>query len=161
MQRPGPQLPSIRQLHPYLPPTPVLPSSLYAAESPTSEHDFADADSAERDEEPPKKKRRRQALSCTECKRRKIRCDRTEKYVSRAEHDALRARVDALEAYFTRIAPGNMAPLAPAQVETKRTRSLKDTARDSTRRRLPASRLRSPSILTHRWLPRIMYPLKV
>ncbi|KAJ7844592.1 hypothetical protein B0H14DRAFT_2585105 [Mycena olivaceomarginata] len=26
--------------------------------------------------EPPKKRRRRQALSCTECKRRKIRCDR-------------------------------------------------------------------------------------
>ncbi|KDQ27102.1 hypothetical protein PLEOSDRAFT_168663 [Pleurotus ostreatus PC15] len=27
-------------------------------------------------EQPPKKKRRRQALSCTECKRRKIKCDR-------------------------------------------------------------------------------------
>jgi len=27
---------------------------------------------------PPKKKRRRQALSCTECKRRKIRCDRVQ-----------------------------------------------------------------------------------
>lgn len=29
-------------------------------------------------EPPPKKKRRRQALSCTECKRRKIRCDRVQ-----------------------------------------------------------------------------------
>lgn len=29
-------------------------------------------------EQPPKKKRRRQALSCTECKRRKIKCDRVQ-----------------------------------------------------------------------------------
>ncbi|KAN0138049.1 hypothetical protein V8E53_003938 [Lactarius tabidus] len=69
----------------------------------------------------PKQKRRRQALSCTECKRRKIKCDRAhpctpcirrgdqnkcqwhviepvDKYVSRAEYDELKIRVDRLEA---------------------------------------------------------------
>ncbi|KIM88442.1 hypothetical protein PILCRDRAFT_814340 [Piloderma croceum F 1598] len=69
---------------------------------------------------PPKKKRRRQALSCTECKRRKIKCDRQqpcgpcsrrneqakcqwhivepiEKYVTRAEYDELKARFEQLE----------------------------------------------------------------
>ncbi|KAJ3838548.1 hypothetical protein F5878DRAFT_562243, partial [Lentinula raphanica] len=69
---------------------------------------------------PPKKKRRRQALSCTECKRRKIKCDRNqpcapctrrgeqakcqwhvvepiEKYVSRAEYDELKLRFEHLE----------------------------------------------------------------
>ncbi|KAF8491578.1 hypothetical protein F5888DRAFT_1040490 [Russula emetica] len=68
----------------------------------------------------PKQKRRRQALSCTECKRRKIKCDRAhpctpcirrgdqnkcqwhviepvDKYVSRTEYDELKARVDHLE----------------------------------------------------------------
>ncbi|KAK6984935.1 hypothetical protein R3P38DRAFT_3374799 [Favolaschia claudopus] len=146
MQQPGrpagPQLPSIRTLHPYLPPpaamesttlpTPTLPTptmpmpmmtfSAHGAYPPSS---YADSDADERDPsgdaEPPKKKRRRQALSCTECKRRKIRCDRTqpcapcvrrgdqakcqwnvvepatEKYVPRAEYDALHRRVDMLE----------------------------------------------------------------
>lgn len=67
---------------------------------------------------PAKKKRRRQALSCNECKRRKIKCDRAQpcgpctrrgeqskcqwrtlepvdKYVSRAEYDELKARSKA------------------------------------------------------------------
>ncbi|KAJ7476743.1 hypothetical protein FB451DRAFT_1461118 [Mycena latifolia] len=129
MQRPGPQLPSIRQLHPYLPP----PPSEYAG-SPESGHEHDEHE--DRDDEPPKKKRRRQALSCTECKRRKIRCDRTqpctpcvrrgdqakcqwhvvepviEKYVSRADHDALRARVDALEAYIQRHMPPGLPPFS-------------------------------------------------
>ncbi|KAH9953641.1 hypothetical protein BC827DRAFT_112947 [Russula dissimulans] len=71
----------------------------------------------------PKQKRRRQALSCTECKRRKIKCDRAhpctpcirrgdqskcqwhviepvDKYVSRTEYDELKARVDRLESYL-------------------------------------------------------------
>ncbi|KAB5593921.1 transcriptional regulatory protein [Ceratobasidium theobromae] len=72
------------------------------------------------EEEAPKKRRRRQALSCTECKRRKIKCDRqhpcgpcvrrseadkchwsvvepADKYVLRTEWDALLRRVEALE----------------------------------------------------------------
>ncbi|KAJ6584231.1 hypothetical protein B0H10DRAFT_870966 [Mycena sp. CBHHK59/15] len=90
---------------------------------PTSDADRADEhEHNDNDGQPPKKRRFRQPLSCTECKRRKIRCDRnqpctpcvrrgdqakcqwyviepaTEKYVFRAEHDALRARVDALDA---------------------------------------------------------------
>ncbi|CAE6443038.1 unnamed protein product [Rhizoctonia solani] len=71
-------------------------------------------------EEVPKKRRRRQALSCTECKRRKIKCDRqhpcgpcvrrteadkchwnvvepSDKYVLRTEWDGLQRRVEALE----------------------------------------------------------------
>ncbi|KAJ7674311.1 hypothetical protein B0H17DRAFT_1082221 [Mycena rosella] len=64
MQRPGPQLPSIRQLHPYLPPPPVTATSEYAG-SPETEHDGDREHDPERDDEPPKKKRRRQALSCT------------------------------------------------------------------------------------------------
>ncbi|KAJ6449685.1 hypothetical protein C8R45DRAFT_144507 [Mycena sanguinolenta] len=99
MQRPaGPQLPSIRSLHPYLPPpaamdpTPSTSTSNYMQTSshagaqgdryPPSSYAGSEADGDERDaaadNEPPKKKRRRQALSCTECKRRKIRCDRTQ-----------------------------------------------------------------------------------
>ncbi|KAI0259369.1 hypothetical protein BC834DRAFT_635201 [Gloeopeniophorella convolvens] len=77
----------------------------------------------------PKQKRRRQPLSCTECKRRKIKCDRAhpctpcirrgdqnkcqwhviepvDKYVSRAEYDELKARVDRLEAMLSRAPPG-------------------------------------------------------
>ncbi|KAJ7113270.1 hypothetical protein C8R43DRAFT_1113312 [Mycena crocata] len=106
---------------PALHPTP----SVYLA--PTSSDAGSDGEQdRERDRDggdgPPKKKRRRQALSCTECKRRKIRCDRTqpcspcvrrgdqakcqwhavepaaEKYVPRSEHDALRADHEALGA---------------------------------------------------------------
>ncbi|KAJ7348250.1 hypothetical protein DFH08DRAFT_147521 [Mycena albidolilacea] len=96
-QRPaGPQLPSIRTLHPYLPPPgpqaamdpgPSTSTSNYTPAPPTPSHgypypasSYADSEGDEQREhegnEPPKKKRRRQALSCTECKRRKIRCDR-------------------------------------------------------------------------------------
>ncbi|KAH9019972.1 hypothetical protein EDB85DRAFT_1896403 [Lactarius pseudohatsudake] len=52
----------------------------------------------------PKQKRRRQALSCTECKRRKIKCD-SDKYVSRAEYDELKIRVDRLEAMLSYAQP--------------------------------------------------------
>ncbi|CAE7065187.1 unnamed protein product [Rhizoctonia solani] len=71
-------------------------------------------------DEVPKKRRRRQALSCTECKRRKIKCDRqhpcgpcvrrteadkchwnvvepSDKYILRTEWDGLQRRVEALE----------------------------------------------------------------
>lgn len=77
---------------------------------------------------PPKKKRRRQALSCTECKRRKIKCDRqqpcapctrrgeqskcqwhvvepAEKYVTRTEYDELKARFEQLETLVHRLVP--------------------------------------------------------
>lgn len=69
---------------------------------------------------PPKKKRRRQALSCTECKRRKIRCDRAhpcapctrrgdadkckwnilepaDKFVTRKEYDEIKDSLSRLE----------------------------------------------------------------
>ncbi|KAI0030182.1 hypothetical protein K488DRAFT_72383 [Vararia minispora EC-137] len=91
----------------------------------------------------PKQKRRRQALSCTECKRRKIKCDRAhpcgpcsrrgdqlkcqwhviepvDKYVSRAEYDELKARFDRLETLVGRMqvvisgaSPGYGPPSAP------------------------------------------------
>ena len=48
------------------------PSTSGLARSDLSNH------GTETTEPPPKKKRRRQALSCTECKRRKIRCDRVQ-----------------------------------------------------------------------------------
>ncbi|KAI0362557.1 hypothetical protein OH77DRAFT_63350 [Trametes cingulata] len=84
-----------------------------------------------------KQKRRRQALSCTECKRRKIKCDRAnpcgpcvrrgeqakcqwhviepmEKYVTRSEFDELKARVQELEAaVFRQIAGVGMGAPAP------------------------------------------------
>ncbi|TBU50292.1 hypothetical protein BD309DRAFT_499817 [Dichomitus squalens] len=84
---------------------------------------------------PEKQKRRRQALSCTECKRRKIKCDRAnpcgpcvrrgeqskcqwhiiepmEKYVTRAEFDELKARVQELEAVL-RGGPSTPSSSAP------------------------------------------------
>ncbi|KAI5894519.1 uncharacterized protein SCHCODRAFT_02598013 [Schizophyllum commune H4-8] len=98
------------------------------------DHDYSMADSDAEDDQqgPPKKKRRRQALSCTECKRRKIKCDRvhpctpcsrrgeqdrchwniiepTEKYVSRQEHDELKARVEHLEGLVQRLLSGTTA----------------------------------------------------
>lgn len=142
-----PSLPSIRQLHPYLPPSGMaqhlpttdpssypypLPTS-YSAPSgsneiqqPPSQHalysrsEMMDSEPEGEIEQqgPAKKKRRRQALSCNECKRRKIKCDRAQpcgpctrrgeqskcqwrtlepvdKYVSRAEYDELKARSKA------------------------------------------------------------------
>lgn len=140
-----PSLPSIRQLHPYLPPSgmpqPHLPAQAtstytyplpapYAGPSSTDPHISPPASShtatyprselleseAEGEAEPQgpaKKKRRRQALSCNECKRRKIKCDRAQpcgpctrrgeqskcqwrtlepvdKYVTRQEYEALK-----------------------------------------------------------------------
>ncbi|KAJ7868056.1 hypothetical protein B0H14DRAFT_2730347, partial [Mycena olivaceomarginata] len=139
----GPQLPSIHTLRPYLPPIGPGPSTSTSTYGPAHmstqsqgagvypPSSYAGSDGNERDvtgeNEPPKKRRRRQALSCTECKRRKIRCDRsqpcapcvrrgdqakcqlhvvepaTEKYVPRAEHDALCMRVDALEMWTKQV----------------------------------------------------------
>lgn len=140
-------LPSIRQLHPYLPPSGLsqhlsslgegsaymypapsqfvphsnLPEQSLLGSRKSSEMFAIDSepDEMETSRGPPKKKRRRQALSCTECKRRKIKCDRsqpcapctrrgeqsrcqwhivepTEKYVTRSEFDELKARYDEL-----------------------------------------------------------------
>ncbi|KAJ7828161.1 hypothetical protein B0H14DRAFT_3466538 [Mycena olivaceomarginata] len=105
----SPQLPSIRTLHPYLPaigPGPSTSTSAYEpAQTSTSTQSqgarvyppssYAGSDGDEQgvtgENEPPKKKRRRQALSCTE------------KYVPRAEHDALCARVNALEVWTKQV----------------------------------------------------------
>lgn len=140
-----PSLPPIRQLHPYLPPSgmqPPLPtrghpayayppSSSYSGPPPTEAHfgppipsrsvhprsepPESEAEGEAESQGPVKKKRRRQALSCNECKRRKIKCDRAQpcgpcvrrgeqskcqwrtlepvdKYVTRQEYDALKER---------------------------------------------------------------------
>ncbi|KAJ3776884.1 hypothetical protein FB446DRAFT_842012 [Lentinula raphanica] len=91
-------LPSIRQLHPYLPRTGTMSQqsqhegtsygSLHSTHHPSAPSRFEtqdvyghapDTDNDDTDTQgPPKKKRRRQALSCTECKRRKIKCDRNQ-----------------------------------------------------------------------------------
>ncbi|KIK67888.1 hypothetical protein GYMLUDRAFT_256703, partial [Collybiopsis luxurians FD-317 M1] len=94
-------LPSIRQLHPYLPPSSVIshrvqsdrppygfpqlqapPTHLTSAPSRFENDAYGqplDSETEDADPQgPPKKKRRRQALSCTECKRRKIKCDRNQ-----------------------------------------------------------------------------------
>ncbi|KAG7443528.1 uncharacterized protein BT62DRAFT_935135 [Guyanagaster necrorhizus] len=115
-------LPSIRQLHPY------LPSSAGEGEGESG------------GDEPKKKKRRRQALSCTECKRRKIRCDRNqpcapcvrrgeqskclwnvvepaEKYATRAEYDELKARVEHLEALVERLTQSQAQSQSQAQAQ--------------------------------------------
>ncbi|KAJ7622178.1 hypothetical protein FB45DRAFT_927157 [Roridomyces roridus] len=147
MQQPGrgTQLPSIRSLHPYLPPPPPSATSLPAPSShpspSPSDRDARDSscehESATAAGDAPKKKRRRQALSCTECKRRKIRCDRTqpctpcvrrgdqdkckwhvvepvaERYVALAEHEALRTRVGALEAFISHLPSGVLASMPP------------------------------------------------
>ncbi|KAA1475577.1 hypothetical protein DENSPDRAFT_431224 [Dentipellis sp. KUC8613] len=151
-------LPSIRQLHPFLPPpgplrSPHTAESHYQYPPPAppfpvasgsnvrfahveavGPSDFSpsmgdsepDGDPEPLDANRPKQKRRRQALSCTECKRRKIKCDRAhpcgpcsrrgdqskcqwhviepvDKYVSRAEFDELKARCDRLEAIVGRM----------------------------------------------------------
>ncbi|KZT70081.1 hypothetical protein DAEQUDRAFT_223060 [Daedalea quercina L-15889] len=159
--RPGPSrpqqsLPPIRELHPDLPPTlpaPLSPSALgsvayghlhspsYPVASGSSlghRRSVDDSDGEGDMQEPPKKKRRRQALSCTECKRRKIKCDRAqpcgpctrrgepqkcqwhiiepmEKYVTRAEYDDLKAKVIELEALVNRLTAGSL-PLPPARM---------------------------------------------
>ncbi|KAJ6579147.1 hypothetical protein DFH09DRAFT_1310506 [Mycena vulgaris] len=124
----GPQLPSIRQLHPYLPPTPTPgypPPSESAASDLDVERDVQDQEQEQEqgNHEPPKKKRRRQALSCTgamqeeedpaKCQWHVVEPASTEKYVSRAEHEALGARVDALEALLARVPPGSLPPYVP------------------------------------------------
>ncbi|KAI0271920.1 hypothetical protein BGY98DRAFT_184790 [Russula aff. rugulosa BPL654] len=101
----------------FLPPPPARPPAERTHSGIIGDSDGdGDSEQAAR----PKQKRRRQALSCTECKRRKIKCDRAhpctpcirrgdqnkcqwhviepvDKYVSRAEYDELKARVDHLE----------------------------------------------------------------
>ncbi|KZT21140.1 hypothetical protein NEOLEDRAFT_789239 [Neolentinus lepideus HHB14362 ss-1] len=135
-----PSLPSIHHLHPYLaPPVPSYPAAYATLEPPApaamqAEHPAANSDSEEQG--PPKKKRRRQALSCTECKRRKIKCDRAQpcgpcsrrgeiakcqwyivdppdKYVTRAEYDDLKSRFDMLENSLARLLPGFAATSQP------------------------------------------------
>lgn len=149
-------LPSIRVLHPHLPPpnnqffgppdSSAYPHSFdhlppsgpgrYGSQSvhqdPTKALEtIEESDSDKHSSPPPKKRRKRQALSCTECKRRKIKCDRTQpcgpcarrgeqdkcqwhqvetndKWVTRAEYDQLKNRVDHLEAVLARLTGGNI-----------------------------------------------------
>lgn len=152
-------LPSIRHLHPHLPPPnsnqyfgpsdpptyppssfehppqsgPVRYGATHAHHDPTKALEtIEESDSDKHSSPPPKKRRKRQALSCTECKRRKIKCDRTQpcgpcarrgekdkcqwhqvetndKYVTRAEYDQLKYKVDQLESILNRIsAAGNI-----------------------------------------------------
>ncbi|KAG1793269.1 uncharacterized protein HD556DRAFT_1375010 [Suillus plorans] len=142
-----PSLPSIRQLHPYLPPSGMAqhlppsdpstytyplqnpysgPSGSSEMQQPHSQHalygrsEMIDSEPEGEIEQqgPAKKKRRRQALSCNECKRRKIKCDRAQpcgpctrrgeqskcqwrtlepvdKYVTRTEYEELKNRSKA------------------------------------------------------------------
>ncbi|KAI0093766.1 hypothetical protein BDY19DRAFT_989309 [Irpex rosettiformis] len=124
-----PTLPSIHHLHPELASTSSMTHPMPSSSTHPQANYFT-SDSM-RDYEgdppgPPKKKRRRQALSCTECKRRKIKCDRAqpcgpcsrrgeqskcqwniiepmEKYVTRTEYDDLKTRVEYLEDIIARI----------------------------------------------------------
>ncbi|KAI0060256.1 hypothetical protein BV25DRAFT_971788 [Artomyces pyxidatus] len=125
---------SPRAEHPPPPPPPQQQQ-----QQQTQQHSYAPsgfADSEPEDPESasrPKQKRRRQALSCTECKRRKIKCDRAhpctpcirrgdqnkcqwhviepiDKYVSRAEFDELKTRFDRLEAIVNRLPPAMPYP---------------------------------------------------
>ncbi|KAL5492057.1 hypothetical protein ACEPAI_3504 [Sanghuangporus weigelae] len=96
------------------------PSSTYPEQHISPPEAESDQDQNESEHGPPKKKRRRQALSCTECKRRKIKCDRAhpcgpcarrsepdkcqwhviepvDKYVTRSEWDELYTRYRMLE----------------------------------------------------------------
>ncbi|EIW78881.1 hypothetical protein CONPUDRAFT_138186 [Coniophora puteana RWD-64-598 SS2] len=135
------QLPSIRQLHPDLPPSGLAtqlpqptvttyytsPTSAYPMHVPSTDvtsgpslpyytrNEAPDSEPDAESEQPAKKRRRRQALSCNECKRRKIKCDRAQpcgpctrrgeqskcqwrtlepvdKYVTRTEYDEMRSR---------------------------------------------------------------------
>ncbi|TFK66670.1 hypothetical protein BDN72DRAFT_132692 [Pluteus cervinus] len=117
-----PHLPGSQRLDPY-----AGGGSTHARDS--------EADEVEQ-QGPPKKKRRRQALSCTECKRRKIKCDRAqpcapctrrgeqskcqwhivepiEKYVMRSEYDELKARFDNLETLVKSLLPPTAPPAQP------------------------------------------------
>ncbi|KAL6298623.1 hypothetical protein BKA93DRAFT_45072 [Sparassis latifolia] len=145
-----PSLPSIHELslRPQLP-SPVPPyghppgtSYPVASGSNPGTRPVQEDSDPEDQQEPPRKKRRRQALSCTECKRRKIKCDRAqpcgpcarrgehlkcqwhiiepmEKYVTRTEYDELKSRVYELEALVSRMRttapslPGRMAMSSP------------------------------------------------
>ncbi|KAH9917449.1 uncharacterized protein B0H18DRAFT_1087092 [Fomitopsis serialis] len=141
-------LPPIRALHPGLPLPPPHPQSptaftgsgytrLHSPSYPVASgsglglrRSVDESDPEGDSQEPPKKKRRRQALSCTECKRRKIKCDRAqpcgpctrrgepqkcqwhiiepmEKYVTRAEYDDLKTKVVELEAMVNRLTAGS------------------------------------------------------
>ncbi|EJD07211.1 uncharacterized protein FOMMEDRAFT_15938 [Fomitiporia mediterranea MF3/22] len=96
------------------------PSAMYSEQHISPPEGDSDQEQNDSERGPPKKKRRRQALSCTECKRRKIKCDRThpcgpcsrrsepdkcqwhviepvDKYVTRSEWDDLYARYRLLE----------------------------------------------------------------
>ncbi|KAK2459251.1 hypothetical protein APHAL10511_008728 [Amanita phalloides] len=132
-------LPSIRQLHPYLPPA-GIPAPMALSEGQTHfpgprggdvGYALHESEPDELEQQgPPKKKRRRQALSCTECKRRKIKCDRSqpcapctrrgeqakchwhvvepvEKYVTRQEFDDLKTRFDELATLVHQYMPLN------------------------------------------------------
>ncbi|KAI0345103.1 hypothetical protein BDW22DRAFT_994620 [Trametopsis cervina] len=149
--RQPPTLPSIHHLHPELASSSQMthPIASNSAHIGTSYHmsestreygarHGTDNSDAEGDPPgPPKKKRRRQALSCTECKRRKIKCDRAqpcgpcsrrgeqskcqwhiiepmEKYVMRTEYDELKARVEHLEEVLSRTVSGVGNPSPPS-----------------------------------------------
>ncbi|KAI0723849.1 hypothetical protein C8T65DRAFT_691696 [Cerioporus squamosus] len=130
-------------MHPPPQPQPPQPSPHYPMQGAT--HPLASTstlgvrhapEDSDQDTPQKKQKRRRQALSCTECKRRKIKCDRAnpcgpcvrrgeqskcqwhiieplEKYVSRAEFDELKTRVEQLEAMVLRGGPSTSSPTAP------------------------------------------------
>ncbi|KZT09569.1 uncharacterized protein LAESUDRAFT_810571 [Laetiporus sulphureus 93-53] len=143
-----PSLPSIRQLHPDLPLSMSTdpsygrrqsisyssPAAIAVGSRPPQDESDAEVET----QEPPKKKRRRQALSCTECKRRKIKCDRAqpcgpcvrrgepnkcqwhviepmEKYVTRSEYDELKARVAQLESFIQGLVPSGVPGTASRQ----------------------------------------------
>ncbi|KAF9786464.1 hypothetical protein BJ322DRAFT_789022 [Thelephora terrestris] len=162
-------LPPIRALHPNLPPpntNQYFGPSDHSAYQPSFEHPppsghirygtqhvphdptkaletIEESDSDKHSSPPPKKRRKRQALSCTECKRRKIKCDRiqpcgpcarrgeqdkcqwhqvetkgfrSDKYVTRAEYDQLKGRVDQLEYILSRITGAGNVPMHPTMV---------------------------------------------
>ncbi|EPS94767.1 hypothetical protein FOMPIDRAFT_1133696 [Fomitopsis schrenkii] len=167
-------LPPIRELHPGLPLPSPMPLSPTAASGSGHGHmqlhsypvasgstlglrrSVDDSDAEGDAQEPPKKKRRRQALSCTECKRRKIKCDRAqpcgpctrrgepskcqwhiiepmEKYVTRAEYDELKTKVNDLESMVHRLTagalPARMAGHAPVSSgPVSRVESIQGTA---------------------------------
>ncbi|CEL56223.1 putative transcriptional regulatory protein C1F7,11c OS=Schizosaccharomyces pombe (strain 972 / ATCC 24843) GN=SPAC1F7.11c PE=4 SV=1 [Rhizoctonia solani AG-1 IB] len=127
--------------------------------------DDADGDGGESDEdeekpgeEAPKKRRRRQALSCTECKRRKIKCDRqhpcgpcvrrteadkchwnvvepSDKYVLRTEWDGLQRRLETLERGKNEVGSQRRGDAS----------SVKNTAPEANREPLP-NLVRSPGL---------------